>query len=107
LGAAASAPSGAEYILTAADAGKTVTLAVGGKMLVLLGNDHPWSVTVASPTILAAERGITMLPGAQEVLDALAPGTTTLRAIARPACRAGAHPCPTPSQSVLVRIVVR
>ncbi len=79
-------------VVTLADNGSTLHLAVGQRFLLDLGDSAVWTVTVADPHVVAQVAGIAVPPGAQGVFAALAHGSTTLSAIGSPPCASGICP---------------
>ncbi len=79
-------------VVTLAQNGSTLHLAVGQRFLLDLGDSAVWAVTIADPHVLAQVRGVALPPGAQGVFAALARGSTTLSAIGSPPCASGICP---------------
>jgi hypothetical protein len=103
--APSSRPEATAIVVTQADNGTTLHLAVGQRFLVDLGSTVDWSVAVAADQgIVGRVRGILVIRGAQGVYAALAPGTTILSAIGSPVCSSGA--CPQFRIAFSVTIVV-
>ncbi len=79
----------AEVQLTAADTGRTVCLAQGGRIRIALdgSKDRPWAVVTAEGDALeATNAGIAVPPGgALAAFEAVAPGTARLSS-SRPLC---------------------
>ncbi len=88
----AASPRAAALIVTQADNGATIHLAVGEQLLVDLGSTVTWSVAIADQGIVGRVPGVLVIQGAQGIYAALAPGTTTLSAIGSPVCSSGACP---------------
>ncbi len=88
----ATPPGTAALVVTLADNGTTLHLAVGQHFLVDLGSTVDWSVTIADQGIVRRVPGVLVIRGAQGIYAALAPGTTTLSAIGSPVCGSGACP---------------
>ncbi len=88
----ATPPGAAALVVTQADNGTTLHLAVGQQFLVDLGSTVDWSVTIADQGIVGRVPGILVIRGAQGIYAALVPGTTILTAIGSPVCSSGACP---------------
>ncbi len=93
--------------ITRENDGQTLTLAVGDRVLLHLGNEFDWSVSVDKPSVVDRVRNITVVQGAQGVYEALAPGTAVLSATGDPPCRKVTPPCGAPSILFQVTLVVR
>lgn len=74
--------------VTQADNGKTVTVKVGSRFVLKLGEEQ-WTVDVSDPTVIRRLPNFMMVRGAQGIYQVLKPGTTTLSAQGRPVCNAG------------------
>ena len=85
-------PGAAALVVTLADNGTTLHLAVGRQFLVDLGSTVDWTVMIADQGIVRRVPGVLVIRGAQGIYAALAPGTTTLSAIGSPVCTSGACP---------------
>lgn len=84
--------SAASTVVTVADDGSTLHLAVGERFQLDLGSGTEWTVKVADPHIVAPVVGVTLAPGVQGIYVARAAGTTVLSAVGKAACASG--PCP-------------
>jgi hypothetical protein len=80
-------------VVTAAQNGTTLHLAVGERFELKLGSDMKWAPKVENPSIVAPVAGAGLAPGVQGVYVAKAAGTTTLTAVGSPSCAAGSI-CP-------------
>ena len=85
-------PGSAALVVTQANNGTTLRLALGQQFLVDLGSTLDWSVAVADQGIVGRVPGVLVIRGAQGIYAALAPGTTILSAIGSPICGSGACP---------------
>jgi hypothetical protein len=93
--------------VTRADAGATISVARGASVLVKLGTDFDWTVTVSDPLVLGRVPGVTLVLGAQGLYTALATGQATISAVGDPPCRKSTPPCGAPSLLVSVIIAVK
>ncbi len=67
-----------------ADNDANITLLVGQSLLLKLGSEQNWDITVDNPNVLERKRNVTVPVGGQGVYDALQPGQTILTAVAAP-----------------------
>ena len=79
--------------LTLADTGQTIVLRVGQTVALDLGRAQDWSPRSGNAAVLARVPGIAPTRGLLGVFRAVAPGVTTVTAVGRPRCAAGAL-CP-------------
>jgi hypothetical protein len=89
-----------------ADAGSTIHLALGQRVLVNLGTGLDWTVTVSDPSVLARVPGITIVRGAQGLYAAQKLGRAIISAVGDLACRKSTPPCMAPSLLVSVTVIV-
>jgi hypothetical protein len=80
---------------------------VGQRVLVTLGTDLDWTVTVSDQSVLARVPGITIVRGAQGLYEAQKAGRATISAVGDPACRKSTPPCMAPSLLVSVTVIVK
>ncbi len=92
--------------VTLADDGQTITLHVGDRFLLDLGEGFDWQVNVADPTIVSRVVNVLVIRGAQGIDEAKQPGTTTLTATGDPPCRKAQPPCGAPSRLFRIRVTV-
>jgi hypothetical protein len=85
-------PTAGPLVVTVADNGTTLHLAIGQQFLLDLGSSVDWTVTVADPRIVARVIGVLVIQGAQGIYVARSAGTTLLSAVGSPPCPSG--PCP-------------
>ncbi len=78
--------------VTQSQNGTKLTMRVGDRFLLQLGDAVTWVPQVADQTIVSRVANIAVVRGAQGVYQANQPGTTTLSATGTPPCPAGA-PC--------------
>ncbi len=104
--ASGGAPSTSAAPITLADNGSSRALRVGDRVLLQLGTDFEWTVSVDDSAIVDRVRNITVVNGAQGVYEALAPGTTILTATGDPPCRKATPPCGAPSILFQVTLTV-
>jgi hypothetical protein len=98
---------GEQKIVTLADQGKTITLAIGESFLLKLGEEYNWEVTISDQSILSRAKNIMVIRGAQGVYDALQAGTVTLTATGDPLCRQSKPPCGMPSILFKITVIVQ
>ncbi len=84
--------------ITLADDGQTITLHVGERFLLELGEGYDWAVTVADESIVGRV--------AQNLYEAHQPGRTTLTARGDPLCRKVRPRCGVPSRLFRLQVVV-
>ena len=75
-------------------------------MLIQLGTDLNWTVTISDPEVLARVPGITIVRGAQGLYVARQAGQATISAVGDPPCRNSTPPCMAPSVLVAVTVMV-
>jgi hypothetical protein len=97
----------ASQTVTLDNNGQTITLSVGERFLLKLGEEYDWTVTVADPSIVSRVVNITVVRGAQGVYEAHKPGSTTLTASGDPVCRQAQPPCGMPSILFEITMVVQ
>jgi hypothetical protein len=86
-------------VLGAPVVNSTIKVARGEHVLVKLGTDFDWTVTVSDPLVLARVPGVTLVLGAQGLYVAQAAGQNTISAVGDPPCRKSTPPCGAPSHS--------
>ena len=96
-----------DQVVTLDNDGQTITLQIGERFLLQLGEDYDWTVTVADPTILSRVGNVLVVRGAQGLYEAHEPGSTTLTASGDPACRRLQPPCARPSRLFEVSVEVK
>lgn len=90
-GATAGATAGV-LVVTAADDGTVLHLAVGQQFLLNLGPAMDWTVTVADQQIVQRVIGVLVIRGAQGIYEARTAGSTSLSAVGSPPCASGMCP---------------
>jgi hypothetical protein len=85
-------PTVAALVVTAADNGTILRLAVGQQFLLNLGSAADWAVTVADQQIVQRVIGVLVIRGAQGIYEARTAGTTSLSAVGSPPCTSGICP---------------
>jgi len=93
-------PAAASLVVTAADNGTTLHLAVGQQFLLDLGSAVDWAVTVADQRVVRRVIGVLVIRGAQGIYEARTAGTTLLSAV-------GSPPCPSAGACPLFRLEFR
>ncbi len=99
-------PSGSQTV-TLDDQGKTITLAVGERFLLNLGEGYNWEVSISDQAVVSRVIGITVIRGAQGVYQAHQAGSVTLGATGDPLCRQSQPACGMPSLLFSVTIIVK
>jgi hypothetical protein len=97
----------ASQIVTLDNNGQTITLKIGERFLLKLGEEYNWTVTVADPSIASRVVNITVVRDAQGVYEAHKSGSTTLTASGDPVCRQAQPPCGMPSILFEITMVVQ
>ena len=85
-------PATAPLVVTAADEGTTLHLAVGQQFLLRLGSGVDWTVKVADEQVVGRVTGVALPAGDQGVYEARTSGTTVLSAVGIPHCTSGVCP---------------
>jgi hypothetical protein len=98
-------PTGSRTV-TLADDGQTVTLRVGERFLLNLGDTFIWQVTPADPTVLSRMVNVLTIKGSQGLYEAHKAGRTELMATGDPPCRQSQPPCGAPSRVFRIQVVV-
>jgi len=86
------APDAGPMVVTIANDGTTLHLAVGQQFTLDLGNGADWRVKVADEQVVLHVTGVPMPAGAQGVYEARKPGATVLTAVGSPHCTSGVCP---------------
>jgi hypothetical protein len=81
-------PTASALVVTIADNGTSLHLAIGQEFLLNLGSAADWAVTVADQRIVQRIGDVLVVRGAQGIYEARTAGTTSLSAV-------GSPPCPT------------
>jgi len=82
----------APLVVTIADDGTTLRLAVGRQFLLDLGSGVDWTVKVADEQVVHVVTGVPVPAGAQGIYEASTPGITVLSAVGSPHCTSGTCP---------------
>jgi hypothetical protein len=99
-------PPGSRAV-TLADNNGTVTMHVGERFLLDLGEGYDWQVTIEDPTIVSRVPNILTIKGSQGLYEGHKPGRTTLSATGDPTCSQAQPPCKMPSRRFQVQIIVQ
>jgi hypothetical protein len=99
------ATSTAQGTVTYADNGRTITLHVGDRFLLMLQDIYHWDVSVGDPTIVSRDANIMVAKG-QGIYQANRPGETTLSATGTVVCPPQ-QACPMLAIGFQVHIVVQ
>jgi hypothetical protein len=103
----ASSPPGAGLItIGRQDEGTAIVVPRDAHVLVKLGTDLMWTVSVRDPAILVPVPGVMLVQGAQALYLASQTGRTTIVGVGDPACRSSQPPCMAPSLEWSVTVVV-
>ncbi|MFA7249729.1 MAG: hypothetical protein WC273_08870 [Dehalococcoidia bacterium] len=86
--------------------GSTVTLHVGDRVLLMLGETYTWTVDPLDTNVVRRVPGIAVIRGAQGVYEAVGVGSTDLSATGDPLCRQAVPACAQPSRLFRVHLVV-
>jgi hypothetical protein len=92
--------------VTYADNGETITLRVGDRFLLKLGDQFEWQVSVVDPTVVSRVVNLLVVKGAQGVCEANKTGETALSATGTVVCLAQ-QACPVLAVSFKLHIIVR
>lgn len=87
------APFVASRIITRADQGRILHLAVGEAFTLRLGSDTAWDVRITDPRVVTLDRATTPPPGEQGTYRARATGVTELMAMPVLPCTKDWPPC--------------
>lgn len=79
-------------VVTQADDGAVLHLAVGQQFLLDLGSSMDWAVTVADQNVVERGAGVLVIQGAQGIYVVRTSGTTILSAVGSPHCTSGVCP---------------
>jgi hypothetical protein len=101
------APTAETPTVTQADQGKTITLHVGQRFLLSLGEGYDWNVIIDKQDVVSRVIGILTVRGSQGLFEAHQAGTGALTATGDPLCRQSQPPCGQPSILFNVKIVVQ
>jgi hypothetical protein len=99
-------------VITLADDGGTITMHAGERFLLDLGalgggfEQYDWTAVPADPSVLSRVPNILTIRGSQGLYEAHKPGQTELTATGEADCRRTSPPCPAPSRSFSVTVVV-
>ena len=91
--------------VTRADDGKTLSLAVGERFLLDLGDEFNWTVAIADQSVVRRVPGILVVQGAQGIYEAQRAGETALTATGTFNCPPQ-QPCPQIAALFRLQIVV-
>jgi hypothetical protein len=96
-----------DLTVTPADEGKSITLAVGQRFLLSLGEGYDWIVIIDNQNVVSRVIGVLTVRGSQGLFEAHQTGPATLTATGDPLCRQSQPPCGQPSILLNVKIVVQ
>ena len=99
-------PTPETVVVTLAQAGGTIDLAVGQHLELQLGTAYQWSICVTGSGVLAAVPA-PVPTGVQGLWVAERPGTASIRAVGNPLCLQAKPPCGMASREFTLTAVVR
>jgi hypothetical protein len=94
-------------IITEADFGSTVEVAVGQRVVVDPSGDYIWTATADDPEVLEPLPHILIYPPPPPAFEGVAPDETTLHITQQHPCRDASPPCMLPDQTFDVQVIVR
>ena len=86
--------------------GATLTLRVGQRVLLMLGEAFLWDVAPFDTRVVERVPNVTVVRGAQGIYEAVGVGSTDLSATGDPPCRQSEPACGAPSRLFRVHLVV-
>ena len=93
--------------VTLGDNGKSITLRVGDRFLLSLGEADDWTLSIDDQSVVSRVMGVMTVRGSQGLFEGRKAGQTILRASGDPVCRAATPPCSRPSTIFQVIVVVQ
>jgi hypothetical protein len=93
--------------ITLDDNGKTITLKVGERVLLFLGEGYTWDLNIDDLNVLGRVMGVMTIRGSQGLFEGKQAGATALTASGDPECRQSQPPCEMPSRIFEVQVVVQ
>lgn len=93
--------------VTLGDNGRTITLHVGQRFLLELGEGYIWTVDIDHPLVVSRVVNVLTIRGSQGLYEALSPGYAALTAVGDLACRSAQPPCEAPSRVFELYITVQ
>jgi hypothetical protein len=93
--------------VTLADDGRTISMHVGERFLLNLGEGFDWTVLPDDPAIVSRVPNILTIRGSQGLYEAHKTGRTSLTATGDPTCRQATPPCYAPSRLFRLEVVVQ
>ena len=100
------AAAGPQVVITQDDAGKTVNVKVGQPVLVKLGKDHDWQITVSPTFVMSKDDAATLNPGEQGLYTPKMNGRATVQATGEPVCLKSNPPCTDPQVQFNVTVAI-
>ncbi len=85
------------HTLTLADNGSTLGVPIGDRIELRLDVNLNWTVSVSDPAVLRRPPGVALVRDVQGLWDAIAPGSSTIRATGDAPCRMSIPACGVPS----------
>jgi len=105
--AAPVATESGQQVVALTDDGQAITMNVGDRFLLSLGEGYDWNVTISDPAVVSRVVNIQVVRGAQGVYEAHQAGSIELAASGDPVCRNAKPPCGMPSRIFYVTIVIK
>jgi len=96
-----------QKIITRDAKGQTFTMVVGESILVQLGDQYTWEITISDDSVLSRVKNIAVIRGAQGVYEAKKAGTVTVSAAGDPLCRQSKPACGMPSILLDFTVIVK
>ncbi len=93
--------------ITLADDTATIALRVGERLILSLGQEYEWTITITDETVLGPVKDVTPSPSYQGVYEGLSRGNCMLIATGDPPCLKAQPPCEKPSHGFMVDLVVQ
>jgi hypothetical protein len=85
----------------------TITLHVGERFLLQLGEEYEWTVEIDDPTVVSRVTGVTTIKGSQGLFEARRRGSAMVLAAGEPPCYHEQPPCEQPSHGFRLDVVVQ
>ena len=99
--------NGKSVTVTLDDNGKTITLAQGDRLLLQLGEDYTWELSISDQAVLSRVMGVMLIRGAQGLYDTLFRGKSVITGQGDPTCLSEQPACLKPSIQFEVTVIVQ
>jgi hypothetical protein len=93
--------------ITLADNDKTLTLHVGQRFLLALGESYDWTISIDDQSVVSRVVNVLTIRGTQGLFEAHKPGRAILAAVGDPPCRKAQPACAAPSRLFRLNVVVQ